>query len=121
MQNIGKFLSWDLPCIVFNSQKITIMLNKKTNEELQSRREFFKQAAKAALPVVGAMIMASVPFVETPAMTGCSGDCAGTCKGTCQSGCKNTCYNDCYNACKNTCDYTCRGTCSGSCKGTGSK
>ena len=97
------------------------MLNKKTNEELQSRREFFKQAAKAALPVVGAMIMASVPFVETPAMTGCSGDCAGTCKGTCQSGCKNTRYNDCYNACKNTCDYTCRSTCSGSCKGTGSK
>lgn len=29
------------------------MSNKKSSEELQSRREFFKKAAKAALPVVG--------------------------------------------------------------------
>ena len=29
------------------------MEKKNSNEELQSRREFFKKAAKAALPVVG--------------------------------------------------------------------
>ena len=46
------------------------MSNSKKNEELQSRREFFKQAAKAALPVVGAAIMASVPFVKSEAATG---------------------------------------------------
>ena len=32
------------------------MDTKNPNEELQSRREFFKKAAKAALPVVGAVI-----------------------------------------------------------------
>ena len=52
------------------------MSNSKKNEELQTRREFFKQAAKAALPVVGAAIMASVPFVKSEAATGCyDGSC----------------------------------------------
>ena len=77
--------------------------NKNKNEELQSRREFFKKAAKAALPVVGAVVMASLPNVMQAATgchstcmgycVGCSGTCSGTCKGTCRSTCIGGCSN----------------------------
>ena len=38
------------------------MENKK-KDELQNRREFFKKAAKGALPILGAIVMANVPNV----------------------------------------------------------
>lgn len=94
-------------------------MKKEKNEELQSRREFFKKAAKTALPFVAAVALVSNPIVakavEAPmgCNSGCISTCSGTCKGTCQTGCSTTCYNQCYNACKNTCKGTCRGTCSG--------
>ena len=86
------------------------MSNSKKNDELQSRREFFKQAAKAALPVVGAAIMASVPFVKSEAATDCSNTCMTGCYFTCE-GCKGTCQTECYNGCRNTCHGTCSGGC----------
>lgn len=80
------------------------MSNSKKNEELQSRREFFKQAAKAALPVVGAVIMASVPFVKSEAATGCyGGGCVYGCDNSCSGGCEG-CKDSCYGSCKNTCN-----------------
>lgn len=39
------------------------MKDNKKNEELQSRREFFKKAAKGALPIIAAAVMASAPAV----------------------------------------------------------
>lgn len=83
------------------------MSNKNSNEELQSRREFFKKAAKAALPVVGAVVLGSLPInlqaTETEA-TGCDG---------CWSGC----WGGCQGGCKGSCSYSCKGSCSGSAKG----
>ena len=38
-------------------------MKKNKNEELQSRREFFKKAAKGALPILGAIILASNPVL----------------------------------------------------------
>lgn len=78
----------------------------KKNEELQSRREFFKKAAKGALPILGAVLLANVPVVsqavESDSMSckymcqitcrgGCSGTCGGSCRGTCLTGCKTSC------------------------------
>ena len=37
------------------------MANNKKNEELQSRRDFFKNAAKGVLPVFGAIMLAGIP------------------------------------------------------------
>ena len=81
------------------------MSNKKQNEELQSRREFFKKAAKAALPVVGAVVLSSIPFAKTEAATGCRNSCYGSCvgcQGTCMtncavkcSGCGTSCFKGC--------------------------
>ncbi len=80
------------------------MSNSKKNEELQSRREFFKQAAKAALPVIGAAIVASVPFVKSEAATGCYGyGCTYGCEGSCSGGCQG-CSDSCYGSCKGSCN-----------------
>lgn len=80
------------------------MDTKNPNEELQSRREFFKKAAKAALPVVGAVVLSSLPIVKSEAATL---DCRGLCWQSCDSGCQGSCYRTCTN--------TCHGTCSGGC------
>lgn len=92
------------------------MSNSKKNDELQSRREFFKQAAKAALPVVGAAILASVPFVKSEAATGCdyscSGGCSRGCEGSCQAHCKDDCTGNCSGWCKGSCGNNCNQGCS---------
>lgn len=96
------------------------MKNVKKNEELQSRREFFKKAAKGALPILGAIVLANVPSLtqavntqSTSCVAGaaCTGGCSGDCKGTCKFGCSG-----CSGGCKGTCTG-CSG-CSGGCKGT---
>ncbi len=79
-------------------------MDNKQNEELQSRREFFKKAAKVALPVVGAVVMASLPVQQAQAM-GCAkygcGICTNTCTGDCKGGCRYTCTGGCsHYACK---------------------
>lgn len=81
------------------------MENKKKNEELQSRREFFKKAAKGALPILGAIMLAGAPQLSKAAkamgctIDACTGTCMGTCKGTCRTGCQATCYHGCYSKC----------------------
>ena len=76
------------------------MSNKNSSEELQSRREFFKKAAKAALPVVGAVVLSSLPILKSEAATGCwNADCEGSCNSGCQG-----CQDSCYGSCKGTCN-----------------
>ena len=95
-------------------------MNKKDKkEEIQSRREFFKKAAKATLPVLGAVVLSNIPFSETKAdyvnrftgeCTGCSGSCqrscSGSCQGNCQGDCQGNCKGGCYGTCKGSCGYS---------------
>lgn len=73
------------------------------NEELQSRREFFKKAAKGALPILGAIALAGVPGLvnsaEVPSM-GCDYSCAASCQKSCYSGCQGTCNTTCQGGCR---------------------
>ena len=119
------------------------MKKNKNNEELQSRRDFFKRAAKGALPVLGVVAMmtspiilkaAEVPMMKTPmgcnrqdctnaciqscsSCTGtCRGDCTGRCSGACRSSCTNTCKEDCRSNCSWTCIGSCRNSCLNTCK-----
>lgn len=108
------------------------MKNKKNNEELQSRREFFKKAAKGALPIIAATVLASAPAIVKAAeppmdcnygcssgcLYYCSGGCSGTCEGSCSFGCSSTCSGFCSGACKGMCQQSCYGSCSNSCYGT---
>lgn len=66
------------------------------NEELQSRREFFKAAAKAALPVIGAVVLSQLP-IDAEAATDCG----------CNNRCMNSCWNGCYQSCKARCQNEC--------------
>ena len=80
------------------------------NEELQSRREFFKKAAKGALPILGAIVLANAPAIANAAEKapmgcnyGCTAVCStSACQGTCAGGCRFTCTHGCGN-------YGCRG------------
>lgn len=87
------------------------MDTKNPNEELQSRREFFKKAAKAALPVVGAVVLSSLPIVKSEAATDCLGNCGNSCSLDCSGGCRGGCQESCYSGCRNTCHGTCSGGC----------
>ncbi|MBR6248529.1 MAG: Cys-Xaa-Xaa-Xaa repeat radical SAM target protein [Muribaculaceae bacterium] len=98
------------------------MENKKKNEELQSRRQFFKRAAKGALPILGAIALSQVPFLSQAhksqngwgcdwgcsngcfsSCTGCTGGCSGSCRFNCSSTCQGQCYNSCYGTCQGGC------------------
>lgn len=102
----------------------TMKKNRK-NEELQSRREFFKKAAKGALPILGAIAVAGIPLLakakgEVPSGCNysCSGSCYGGCSGSCVYGCTGGCRNGCKgckNSCISDCEATCALTCSNSC------
>lgn len=73
------------------NKKRFVMKQKKTNEELQSRREFFKKASKAALPVVGAVIFSAIPndsFASSIKSSECQG-CTSICTGC--TGCSEEC------------------------------
>ncbi|MDE5738924.1 MAG: Cys-Xaa-Xaa-Xaa repeat radical SAM target protein [Bacteroidaceae bacterium] len=94
------------------------MEKKMNNEELQNRREFFKKAAKGALPILGAIALANMPMIANAAEAS-STSCAG-CNNRCMNSCFNTCHGKCDRHCADNCSSNCRGTCSSSC-GRGSK
>lgn len=87
----------------------TMKKDEKKKEELQSRREFFKKAAKAALPVVGAVVLSSLPIKEAQAQ-GCYG-----CGGSCYSSCANSCRGYCSSGCTGSCQMGCKMTCANRC------
>ena len=95
------------------------MKKNERNEELQSRREFFKKAAKGALPILGAIVMAQMPILSKAVPKNVEAECyCYGCVGGCQGECLYTCRTSCYNTCYDTCTGTCRGTCYGSCQNT---
>lgn len=72
------------------------MKKSKKNEELQSRREFFKSAAKGALPILaftllGTTVLTSCKKDEDGCGKGCSGGCGSTCSGSCEHDCQTVC------------------------------
>lgn len=92
----------------------------ESTTKIQSRREFFKSAAKKALPILGAIVLMSVPTLNAQPMQDAGCECQGACGSKCNGSCYYECNNRCYNTCKDTCSNGCKETCSccsGSCKG----
>lgn len=87
------------------------MEEKIKNEELQSRREFFKKTAQNVLPFLGIVAL-------SPLLTSCKPDyydpdddgygCNG-CSGSCDYSCSGSCDEDCTDICA----FGCTGTCDG--------
>ncbi len=103
-------------------------MKTKKNEELQSRREFFKKAAKGALPILGAIALSNLPFLSKAAekspmgcqygcQYNCSGSCVGGCYNHCNDGCTYACMTDCSGSCTGSCYNSCYTTCAGTCQG----
>ena len=118
---------------------------KNKQEELQTRREFFKKAAKGVLPVLGAIALANVPLLShameegktLTSCTNCSKACGGSCSSGCSGGCRRSCKTSCtigcngkttanpcgncttacYSGCYGGCRETCRASCLSSCNG----
>lgn len=107
------------------------MEKEKNQDELQSRRDFFKKVAKSVLPILGGIALSNLPTnnanasiaepKEAETEMGCEWDCSGGCKGSCgrvcSYGCSNSCSGSCDGACKGYCMGTCKGGCSTSCRG----
>lgn len=100
------------------------MKKDKEKKELQTRREFFKKAAKSSLPIVAGVFLFSMPLFTNAASriamgcelgchNGCERGCKGKCKGSCEGGCNANCAASCYRTCKGTCQGTCKGSCTG--------
>lgn len=110
------------------------------NKDLQGRREFFKEAAKKALPILGAVALMGNPVIakavemeSTSCERGCTytckDDCTAGCRGGCKSGCRTSCSEGCKGQssaygdssscrdCQNYC-FGCQGYCQGTCKGS---
>ena len=87
------------------------MKKKEQNNESQSRRDFFKEAAKKALPIIGTIALANTPIFARTTINEAMG-CNNACKGGCYTGC----YGDCKGGCQKCCGG-CDGTCSNTCKG----
>jgi CXXX repeat radical SAM target protein len=93
-------------------------MKKERNEELQSRREFFKNAAKGVLPILGAIALANMPGIANAAEVamGCTGGtCSGGCSGGCDASCKFHCNITCKGICKDDCSTTCKAVCRNAC------
>ena len=92
------------------------------NNNLKSRREFFKEAARKALPIIGAVALMSNPVIakavenenlgcNSYCAQNCSSGCASTCYGNCKGGCKETCVGKCKNSCGSYCTQQCSAGC----------
>lgn len=103
-------------------------MKHKENEGLQSRREFFKRAAKSVLPIIGFVTLTIVPTpIKASSVTGCETTCFGACTETCFgcsgecTGCTGSCLGvckGCENMCRETCLAGCENECQGGCKGS---
>jgi CXXX repeat radical SAM target protein len=91
------------------------MNEKNKQEEIQTRREFFKKAAKSALPVLSAAVLSSVPFLKAEAQYGCGYGCSYSCDLSCDDSCYRSCSGGCDRHCKNDCSSGCDSTCTKEC------
>ena len=87
-------------------------MDKEEDKKELNRREFFKCCAKAALPIIGGVLLSKTKAVARALETV---DCNNSCSNSCRTSCKSSCMSTCRNACTG-CSYTCSGTCKNSCR-----
>ena len=109
------------------------MKRKKQNNELLSRREFFKRTAQKTLPFMAALSLPSFlfscgdddPINNAEGCTDCTNSCSDSCSKVCMDNCENGSNNsssgcsDCSNNCKNGCQESCANDCKGESENNG--
>ena len=74
------------------------MKKNEKNEELQSRREFFKSAAKGALPILAFSVLGTSILTSCDKDDDKKSDCKA-CTNQCD-GCGHGCTSDCSGSCE---------------------
>lgn len=92
----------------------------ESNENIVSRRSFFRSTIKSVLPILTLLVLPSWVHAKKLSYTPstCHGTCTGTCTRTCTGTCMGLCAVTCGGACNATCLHSCRGSCRGSCSGS---
>ena len=101
-------------------------MNKEKRKELQTRREFFKKAAKGLLPIIAGVTLTGCDTFLTAfreRLSSSNGGRGGYSEGGGDgygesSGCGYTCSGGCSGGCDGTCRWGCETTCKGSCTGS---
>ena len=93
---------------MFNQKMMQKMEKETRDEELQSRRDFFRKTAKKALPILG------VALFGTTLLTSCGGDDDEPDEPSKPQGC-NGCSGSCSNSCSGSCDESCSAACAFNC------
>ena len=88
-----------------------------------SRRQFFKKAVKATLPILGATALFNVSLglmaQEQTQQGGCNTSCSANCSYQCVNTCRTMCGNNCGGTCRMLCHSDgCTHTCAASCMNT---
>ncbi len=81
---------------------------RKKNAEVQSRRDFFKKAAKTALPILGIAVFGPSLLTSCDpddddsdgSSSGCGNSCSGSCDDGCSNNCDSLCGGDCWSYCE---------------------
>lgn len=84
--------------------------------ELKNRREFFKEAAKKALPLFAIALLGTSTITSCTKQNGCGNSCSGSCKTDCSGECGSSCNKAC-SICSQSCSNGCKGTCKQWCDG----
>ena len=110
------------------------------NDELKTRREFFRKVASVALPLLSTSFV-SCGVLQDSILNALGGEsssgssyvsydsggysgggttsgCSWGCVGVCQQTCTLNCASNCTNGCKTSCTGSCKSSCSGSCRGS---
>ena len=83
---------------------------RNENEELQSRRNFFKKLAKGVLPILGGIALSNFS-IEGKATNQLSSNESE--ESEVEMGCDWGCTGGCRASCGRACSYSCSGSCSG--------
>lgn len=90
---------------------------EEKNEEIQNRREFFKESAKKALPIfaialLGSSLLSCSKDKDSASSSGSSSGCGNSCSGSCKSSCSGGCDGGCAGDCDDNCTADCWNGCS---------
>lgn len=97
------------------------MSKKDEKEELQTRRQFFKKAAKSILPMLGAVaigpstILSAMTSCTKSGCDGCEAECMDNCGSSCSELCDSSSTSSACSGCASGCASACEGACSNAC------
>ena len=96
-------------------------MEKMNNNEIVTRRQFFKKATVAALPLMAIAILPNILTsceIDDPIVYGCTNSCSTSCSNSCGGSCSGKCSSSCTGGCSRSCSGSCVTSCGHACSST---